>query len=663
MKPIRLWVAVAAVAALCAAPGSAGASLNQWHPLVESGGNVASVAQAASQPNDIYVLSETQFFASQDAGATWHSTVQMPCAGGTSPAVYPDAPLTVFLACRDRAVYRSDDGGSTWQAAGLPSGLGAVTLAVSPDHTLYAGEEQAGADNLFRSIDGGATWTPIDSADGPVSGIAVDPANPNQLAAATWAGVILSNDGGDTWSSGYGTGGFQRVAFDPTDPTTLWATRPDGDVATSADAGHTWTDLSDGPTNLHALAVGAGVLYVGGRDGVFRTTDGGASWQSDDLYPQVASAIAIDQGDPNHLFVGMQAYPSSMGSVWGAEFQAGQSQPYTLMATDPVTDLTPTSATLHGTIAGLFPGDSGFYMFGWGLSSPSEHAIGFQTLVPAPADQAVSQTFPDLTPGTTYHVALQGAIQFLQAPNSTAGNEVTFTTPPAVAPSLEESPAVTIARGQVNGGQLPLALSWADQAGTYLIASAQAQASRAGAPWVPLTPGGLQSATALVIPAAAYRFRVGLTDDHALTGDWATTGALVPRRVGDRNSAITWSRGWKVHPDSAADGGTTHTATARVGMTFSFTGRSLAVIAPLGAHLAPFVATIDGNAAGTITPSATQSSHRQIVAVWTWPADGTHTLPAAGAADRIAADRCARRARRPALDRRPSRDSQESGLR
>jgi hypothetical protein len=206
------------------------------------------------------------------------------------------------------------------------------------------------------------------------------------------------------------------------------------------------------------------------------------------------------------------------------------------------------------------------------------------------------------------------------------GNEVTFTTPPAVAPSLEAPPAVTIAHGQVNGGQLPLALSWANQAGTYPVASAQAQASRAGAPWVSLTPSGLQTATALVIPAASYQFRVSLADDHALSGDWTTTGALLPRRVGDRNSAITWSRAWKVHPDPAADGGTTHTATTGAGMTFSFTGRSLAIVAPMGADLAPLVATIDGHAAGTITPSANKTSNRRIVAVWTWPADAIHTL-------------------------------------
>ena len=94
-------------------------------------------------------------------------------------------------------------------------------------------------------------------------------------------------------------------------------------------------DMSAGPTHLHALAVGPGLVYVGGDDGVFQTTDGGASWQTDDLYPQVPSAIAIDQGDTNHLFVGMRDYPTE-GAAWSAEFDAGHSDPYTLMATDPV---------------------------------------------------------------------------------------------------------------------------------------------------------------------------------------------------------------------------------------------------------------------------------------------------------------------------------------
>ena len=243
MKSIRLWVAVAAVAALCAAPGSASASLNQWHPLVETGTSVTSVVQAPSQPDDIYFLSELQLFASSDAGSSWN-TYTLPCLPGTSLVVDPTAPLTVFLGCSNGGVYRSDDGGSTWYAAdaGL-SANGVSALAIAPDtsHTLYAGEDQPGVDNLFRSTDGGATWTPIDSSYGFPVGLAVDPADPTRLAAATWAGVILSADGGDTWTGGFGAGGFERVAFDPSDPSILWATQPGGDVEKSTDGGQTWT--------------------------------------------------------------------------------------------------------------------------------------------------------------------------------------------------------------------------------------------------------------------------------------------------------------------------------------------------------------------------------------------------------------------------------------
>jgi hypothetical protein len=172
-----------------------------------------------------------------------------------------------------------------------------------------------------------------------------------------------------------------------------------------------------------------------------------------------------------------------------------------------------------------------------------------------------------------------------------------------------------------------VALSWVNQPGTYPIASAQAQASRGGAGWLSLTPNGLRSATALVTPgASAYSFRASLTDDHGATGPWATTGALVPKLVDDASSSISWSRGWRAQTSSPAVDGTIHTATTRVGMTFSFTGRSLGVIAPRGARLAPFLVTIDGQDAGTITPSATWTTNRRIVAVWSWPADGAHTL-------------------------------------
>src|SRR5262249_15380871 len=152
--------------------------------------------------------------------------------------------------------------------------------------------------------------------------------------------------------------------------------------------------------------------YVGGDDGVFQTTDGGATWQKDDLYPEVPSAIAIDQGDANHLFVGMED-SATEGAAWSAEFQAGHSDQYALMGTERVRALTPPSATLNSTIAARFPGDYGFYWFGWGLSSPSEHSLGLHTLTASATDQPVSQAITGLTPDTTYHVAVQGSIQFL----------------------------------------------------------------------------------------------------------------------------------------------------------------------------------------------------------------------------------------------------------
>ncbi len=72
---------------------------------------------------------------------------------------------------------------------------------------------------------------------------------------------------------------------------------------------------------------------------------------------------------------------------------------------------------------------------------------------------------------------------------------------------------------------------------------------------------------------------------------------------------------------------TLHTSSAgAAGVTLRFTGRSVAVIAPRGAHLASFSAMMDGKSVGKITPSATFTTGRRTVAIYSFTGAASHTL-------------------------------------
>jgi hypothetical protein len=70
----------------------------------------------------------------------------------------------------------------------------------------YATYSTFGVPHVWKSVDGGATWTPIDGSgvtgipDVPVHTIAIDPANAARLFVGTDVGVFSSGDGGATWA-------------------------------------------------------------------------------------------------------------------------------------------------------------------------------------------------------------------------------------------------------------------------------------------------------------------------------------------------------------------------------------------------------------------------------------------------------------------------------
>lgn len=135
-------------------------------------------------------------------------------------AIAPSQTGTVYLAER-RNLGVSTDGGKNWQTLTnvLPSQVSALVVSPTNADKLYAAADSVG---LFRSIDGGQTWTKLNfaaeqSVAPTITAIAIDPTNSDHVAVAY--GVRL---------------GTQNVEFQPLG------------LQWSSDGGKTWFDLSGG---------------------------------------------------------------------------------------------------------------------------------------------------------------------------------------------------------------------------------------------------------------------------------------------------------------------------------------------------------------------------------------------------------------------------------
>jgi photosystem II stability/assembly factor-like uncharacterized protein len=186
---------------------------------------------------------EGGLFKSTDAGDTWSAaSTGLPANRQVAAlAVDPSTPSTLYVATRgatdyslDGAVFKSTDGGASWASSSTGLTFAFVSLLAIDPHTpstLYAsvgncGPRGCGGGSLFKSTDGGASWS---SAGSGVEGLAFDPQSPGTVYALADGYVFKNGSLLDPrpnymnlrWT--HVIGHAYRLAIDPLTPTTIYA--------------------------------------------------------------------------------------------------------------------------------------------------------------------------------------------------------------------------------------------------------------------------------------------------------------------------------------------------------------------------------------------------------------------------------------------------------
>src|SRR6266478_4561617 len=225
---------------------------------------------------------ERGVFYSKDGGKKWKRVLfHDENTGAIDLAFEPGNPKTIFAALLQTrrppwniyppskgpgtGLYRSKDGGEHWEQLtghGLPSEeLGRMGIAFAPSNAkriyLIADAKEGG---LYRSRDGGKTFTAIKGAPGgdDYHQLWIDPDNPLRMVLGCDQGVIVTRNGGETWSSWYNqaTGQFYHVATDNRFPYWVYGAQQDsGSAATPSRSGyrslnfHDWRPMEAGDEN------------------------------------------------------------------------------------------------------------------------------------------------------------------------------------------------------------------------------------------------------------------------------------------------------------------------------------------------------------------------------------------------------------------------------
>jgi photosystem II stability/assembly factor-like uncharacterized protein len=271
---------------------------NTWHPAASAGkanglDAVGAVRDVLPVGPSVYLAGDGGVYQSGDFGETWTRTETPTPVARVLPSRYPQSDPTVFAAT-PTGLLKSSDGGRTFAATVL-SGMRVHRLEW-PGPALVAATERG----VVISMDGGATFTSPQSGlpPGDARALALSSfftVDPVLFAGVGSRGVYRSGDGGRTWTAA-GLAGESVTDLAWLGPF-LYAVTANGLFRTE-DMGRAWTQLKQGlksaPTRvLFPLMPASGTeVFLGTVGGMYHSGDGGTNWTKSGLDGETVLCVA-----------------------------------------------------------------------------------------------------------------------------------------------------------------------------------------------------------------------------------------------------------------------------------------------------------------------------------------------------------------------------------
>lgn len=304
-----------------------------------NGDAAAQLVADPSRPGVAYSVSRSYVVKkTTDAGVTWHE-LGVP-AHPSGFAVDPKDPSVLYA--NRQPLRRSIDGGTTWRTLSAPAEC--IQLVVDPvtTNTLYCALSGPNTD-VYKSSNRGETWAPVHMlGSSPGGAILMLTATPRGVFVAVLGMLYRSIDGGASWTGVLPSNTF-AVAYAPSMPDRIYRAG-DGGLAVSNDGGASFAE----PVFIDDIGIGSlavdpanpDVVYAGGARGVFVSTNGGASWSlsSKGIDAHWIVSLAMSPGAPSTLLTmidGTVRRTTDGGTSWTTVYQLSSARDLGVVGFDP----------------------------------------------------------------------------------------------------------------------------------------------------------------------------------------------------------------------------------------------------------------------------------------------------------------------------------------
>jgi photosystem II stability/assembly factor-like uncharacterized protein len=334
-----------------------------WKPVTDGfleTGSIGAIEVAESNPDIVYVgtgsdgirsnvIQGKGVYRSNDAGTTWVSLGLRDVGQISDVRVHPANPEVVYVGAQglawtpspERGVYRSNDGGKTWKKVLYVSEtLGASAVVMNPANpnelyaalwlgqrkpwTIISGSEARGGAGIYKTADGGDTWTKLTAGlpAGLIGKIDLDvsAANPKRVYALIEApgeerALYRTDDSGATWTRQSNDQGLLRRPFyytnvhaHPKDPDTVFVNNEG--FFKSTDGGKTFKTGTTPHGDNHSMWINPNnpdIMIQSNDGGANVTTNGGVTWSSQMNQPTAEIyAVETDEQFPYRLYGAQQ---------------------------------------------------------------------------------------------------------------------------------------------------------------------------------------------------------------------------------------------------------------------------------------------------------------------------------------------------------------------